>query len=987
MALKNWHPGYYAWIGPPTSNIDFTANRLPLYTQDQTVYPTLTGYWLNVYWVNLETSFNTYTLAQIAGDLAWALTYNKKLIINVITGAFSNNDPQSLPGYLWNPSDPNYSTSYTPFYYTNAAGTGSAAVTRPAEWVASVYARVNALTVALLNSVQVTLNGTLYTGLNSIPCVEAFAMTEETTPSEAGQITNFASLYPSYSDSAWQAAAVSIAATVGANCNPVQAIVPFNYVAGVNTSPTLAAIDTLGDQLVTSVCGFTDESLSNATFTIGGVTYNYAHGIAYYTGQLPSRANLKGKLPYFFQVQPPDLFQTNAQLLAYWNLVGATHVAYVRDTNWVGTTAPFLQANPLTTAAYPGSYPTAGAVTLWGQDGHTWGTTATESLGTSGYSADFDLGYVASPGAAATVYVQLGTAVTATSIKFSLYNAAGALVISVTLSGASGLVSASLGGLALTAQTYRGVVTPNSGYFNLTYLAGSSNFKADQFSAAAFSFTSPPSTLPAPTVSDIGHEYQMWIVGAGGNNYSLSAAAGAYAYIGGNSNLNYVPHGGGTGHTLWGQDGSAWGATATESQGGSGYALGYNPGYLASAGIAGTVFVKLGTAVTATGLKFCLYDSTGALVSGTPVALSGVSGLVSASLIGVSLTAQNYKGVVVPNTGYFNATYLTGSSNYVNNSWNAAAFPYATPPSTYPTPTLADVGHEYQMWITGTFPIAAGAGIYGYTGGNAALNLVRGSGGPKSYVLLAMPGNYNYEGAPSHADYNIDANTGVYAYESGTSQIIHGGGSVPLQAGDALYPSNIRGLKFDVTRTPKWNTGRHTSMSGKESRIIYQPTPLIHFELEYELLNDALTVSDLKALVGLFNNCQGRLDSFLFTDPDFNSVTAQPFGTTTGVAGSTYQLVATYQNSGGPGITELVQNLNGVPLIYLDGSLYSSSNYTIGPTGLLSLNVATLPGAGHALTWTGSFYYRCAFDEDDIDWTKFMSQWWQAKIKFTSVLL
>ena len=92
---------------------------------------------------------------------------------------------------------------------------------------------------------------------------------------------------------------------------------------------------------------------------------------------------------------------------------------------------------------------------------------------------------------------------------------------------------------------------------------------------------------------------------------------------------------------------------------------------------------------------------------------------------------------------------------------------------------------------------------------------------------------------------------------------------------------------------------------------------------------------------------RGRYDTFLHTDPDFNtiSVAAAPvlgvFGTGTG-SQLVFQLVATYQQSGGPGQAEIIQNLNGTPILYDNGTTISAANYTIGATGIVTF------GAGHA---------------------------------------
>lgn len=201
-----------------------------------------------------------------------------------------------------------------------------------------------------------------------------------------------------------------------------------------------------------------------------------------------------------------------------------------------------------------------------------------------------------------------------------------------------------------------------------------------------------------------------------------------------------------------------------------------------------------------------------------------------------------------------------------------------------------------------------------------------------------------------------------------------------------LYPNNILGLTFDVVRSYSWNTGFQKALTNKQSALAYLIYPPCHFELNYELLRDDITTSDIKALVGIHNAVMGRGDTFLYTDPEFNSVTAQAIATSTGSTATRYQLIATYQNSGGPGTPEAIQNLNGTPTLFDNGSSILGSHYTIDATG--GITFSTSPTTGHAITWTGAFYYRCRFDDDKIDWTKFLNKWWKAsRIGFESILL
>jgi hypothetical protein len=208
------------------------------------------------------------------------------------------------------------------------------------------------------------------------------------------------------------------------------------------------------------------------------------------------------------------------------------------------------------------------------------------------------------------------------------------------------------------------------------------------------------------------------------------------------------------------------------------------------------------------------------------------------------------------------------------------------------------------------------------------------------------------------------------------------------------YSSVTPGCTLNVTRAPKFNTGITAAVSGKESRIAYQAYPLMTWTLEYELLRDYVNPSEFKSLFSLYMALAGRYDTCLFSDPWFNTVSQMAFATTysTDSAGTAYQITALYSNASGAyagvGQSELIQNFNGTPSIYGNGTLISSSNYSISGQGQLTFNSGHQPASGTALTWSGSFYYRVRFDDDSLDFEQFMANFWAVKkVKLTQVKL
>jgi uncharacterized protein (TIGR02217 family) len=181
---------------------------------------------------------------------------------------------------------------------------------------------------------------------------------------------------------------------------------------------------------------------------------------------------------------------------------------------------------------------------------------------------------------------------------------------------------------------------------------------------------------------------------------------------------------------------------------------------------------------------------------------------------------------------------------------------------------------------------------------------------------------------------------------------------------NAVFPL-LPGLSWDIAVSPQFTTKVHRAISGYETRAARMLYPLWKFALKYEVLRDNVAFNELKTLVGFFNARQGQFDSFLYANPSDSAVTAAQFGVGTG-AQTAYQLTRSYG-----GYVEPVHNLNGAPSIYVAGVLKTlTTDYTISATGLVTF-VAS-PANGALITWTGSFYYRCRFLADTVDFNQFM---------------
>lgn len=215
-----------------------------------------------------------------------------------------------------------------------------------------------------------------------------------------------------------------------------------------------------------------------------------------------------------------------------------------------------------------------------------------------------------------------------------------------------------------------------------------------------------------------------------------------------------------------------------------------------------------------------------------------------------------------------------------------------------------------------------------------------------------------------------------------------------LNLGSGVAPTTrlvlpvLPGVTYSVVRATHFVSEVQKAISGKTSRMAFARWPRVSWQLTISVLRDdaSVTVSEFRQLAGLFNALKGRAVSFLYSDPLFNSVTDMAFGTGDSLT-TQFQLTATYQaNPSSPGLPEIVQNLNGAIVNIKDnGSIVSSSLYTVDANGLVTFSTA--PTLGHALTWSGAFYYQCAFDDDSLEFSEFVANWWElSALNFKSVL-
>jgi len=196
-------------------------------------------------------------------------------------------------------------------------------------------------------------------------------------------------------------------------------------------------------------------------------------------------------------------------------------------------------------------------------------------------------------------------------------------------------------------------------------------------------------------------------------------------------------------------------------------------------------------------------------------------------------------------------------------------------------------------------------------------------------------------------------------------------------------------LAWPAIRSPIWKTRVQTSVSGKEVRIADWSYPRYKWQLAFNGLRQGGigASTEFQQMLAFFNTLQGGWDSFLYTDVDDNNVANQLIGTGAGVV-TTFQLVKLFGGYAEPvtapnligGGTNFILKVAGVTKVY--GTDYTVSDWSSSTPGVVTFTAAPTG----AITVTFNYYYPCRFDDDTIDFSKFLSYVYELKkLSFTSI--
>jgi uncharacterized protein (TIGR02217 family) len=204
-----------------------------------------------------------------------------------------------------------------------------------------------------------------------------------------------------------------------------------------------------------------------------------------------------------------------------------------------------------------------------------------------------------------------------------------------------------------------------------------------------------------------------------------------------------------------------------------------------------------------------------------------------------------------------------------------------------------------------------------------------------------------------------------------------------------VYPV-FKGLTYSTIKSPSWGTRMQRAVSGRELRVSDYVNPIWTFTLTYSVLHDFafgptyLAVNtELRTLMNFFNVHRGAWDTFLFEDPEDNTVVGQQIGTGDSTT-TKFQLGRGLVNTS-PAFYEAITAPEVLEAVYLDGVLTAA--YTLDSnTGIVTFTSA--PGSGVVITADFTYFFRCRFANDRQDFEEFLHRFWEVKqLKLTSVVL
>lgn len=191
----------------------------------------------------------------------------------------------------------------------------------------------------------------------------------------------------------------------------------------------------------------------------------------------------------------------------------------------------------------------------------------------------------------------------------------------------------------------------------------------------------------------------------------------------------------------------------------------------------------------------------------------------------------------------------------------------------------------------------------------------------------------------------------------------------------------FQGWSYEKTITPVWDTQTYTSKSGRETRIQNWKFPRYKIAVTYNFMTDnnvesvSLDKGDIERMQGFFNAVGGSFDDFLYLDDTENFVENQAFGVGDGQT-TIFQLVRNH-----PYWAEPINGIHEKPKIFVDGV---EAECEVDAYGVVTFTEP--PAADSVLSWTGRYYFRVRFEDDQLDLGRtWVSLWENIELKMITV--
>ena len=173
---------------------------------------------------------------------------------------------------------------------------------------------------------------------------------------------------------------------------------------------------------------------------------------------------------------------------------------------------------------------------------------------------------------------------------------------------------------------------------------------------------------------------------------------------------------------------------------------------------------------------------------------------------------------------------------------------------------------------------------------------------------------------------------------------------------DVLFPINV---SAGSGGGPGFRNTIIVNGAGYEQRIVHWQTARARYNVGYGIKN----WTDLRTVLALFRNAQGRAHGFRYRDPLDYEIAGQEIGTGDG-AEVAFQIVKDYSVTGQAYRRTIRKPVAGTVVVYLDGAPQGSGWAVDTATGIVTFDTA--PGAGVAVSVDCEFHVPVRFDHDEL---------------------